>query len=79
MARTANRNMSQTPQTYFALCIGKGDEDDLELRKAYAVLPAADNEAGFLRVVDESSDDYLYPAEQFARLKLPRSVGDGNV
>lgn len=62
--------MSKQIQTYFALCIRKGDDDDLQLRKAYAVLPAADNEAGFLRVVDESGEDYLYPAEQFIRLEL---------
>ena len=59
-------------QTYFALCKRKGD--DLELRKTYAVLPAADNEAGFLRVVDESGEDYLYPAEYFVRLELPASI-----
>lgn len=69
--------MSQTAtqtQTHFALCIHKGDDDDLEPRRAYAVLPAADNEAGFLRVVDESSEDYLYPAEYFVRLELPPSI-----
>jgi len=66
--------MSKQTQTYFALCIRKGDDDDLELRKAYAVLPAVDNEAGFLRVIDESGEDYLYPAEQFVRLEPPRSI-----
>ncbi len=50
---------------YHALCTCKGSDDDLELRKAYVVLPAAENEAGFLRVVDESGEDYLYPAEHF--------------
>lgn len=66
--------MPKQTQTYFALCIRKGDDDDLELRKAYVVLPATDNEAGFLRVVDESSVDYLYPAEQFVRLELPSGI-----
>ncbi len=60
-------------QTHFALCIHKGD-DDLELRRAYAVLPAAENEAGFMRVVDESGEDYLYPAEYFIRLELPLNI-----
>lgn len=45
------------PRTGFALCIRKGEDDDLELRKAYAVLPAAANEAGFVRVIDESGED----------------------
>ena len=69
--------MSQTAthtQTHFALCIRKGDDDDLELRRAYAVLPAAENEAGFMRVVDESGEDYLYPAEYFIRLELPLNI-----
>ncbi len=37
----------------------------MELHKAYVVLPAADNEAGFLRIIDESGGDYLYPVEHF--------------
>jgi len=68
--------MSQTAthtQAHFALCTRKGD-DDLELRRAYAILPAADNEAGFMRVVDESGEDYLYPSEYFVRLELPPSI-----
>ncbi len=58
----------------FVLCIRKGEEDDLELRKAYPVLPAAANEAGFVRVIDESGEDYLYPADYFLPLELPQSV-----
>jgi len=47
----------------------------LELHKIYRVVPdagAARN--GDVRVVDESGDDYLYPAEWFAALELPRRV-----
>jgi len=29
---------------------------------------------GFLRVVDESGDDYLYSGSRFAALKLPRGL-----
>jgi len=71
--------MSQTaiqPQIQFALCIRKGSDDDLELRKAYPVLPAAANESGFVRVIDESGEDYLYPAENFVPLELPDSIKD---
>ena len=55
----------------FALCIHKGEEDDLEVRKAYQMLPAKPNEAGFVRVIDESGEDYLYPANYFIVLELP--------
>jgi len=46
----------------FVLCIENKDCDDLEKRKVYQVLPddkAADE--GYLRIVDESGEDYLYP------------------
>ena len=62
------------PQIHFALCIRKGQDDDLELRKAYAVLPPAANETGYLRVIDESGEDYLYPADCFVPLELPQNV-----
>ena len=61
-------------QPGFALCIRKGDDDDLGLRKAYAVLPPAANETGYLRVIDESGEDYLYPANFFVSLELPQNV-----
>lgn len=61
-------------KTHFVLCIRKGEDDDLELRKAYAVLPPAANETGYLRVIDESGEDYLYPADCFVPLELPQNV-----
>ena len=47
----------------------------LELHKIYRVLP--DNKAtrdGDLRIVDESGEDYLYPAEWFVPVNLPRRI-----
>ena len=54
----------------FVLCIRKGDEEDLEVRKAYRILPSRPNESGFLRVIDESGEDYLYPEDYFIGLEL---------
>ncbi len=49
----------------------------LELNKIYLVLPdesaAAD---GDLCVVDESGEDYLYPAKRFVIVDLPEKVKD---
>ena len=60
-------------QHQFALCVRNDDCDDLDLRKIYQVLPdkrgARD---GYLRVVDESGEDYLYPKNYFVIVKLPR-------
>ncbi len=60
----------------FALCIRRSPNADLKLRKAYPVLPAAPNETGFLRIIDESGEDYLYPAEHFVFLDLPAAAQD---
>jgi hypothetical protein len=47
----------------------------LELRKVYRLL--ADEEASKhhqMRVVDESGEDYLYPADYFVPIRLPQAV-----
>lgn len=47
----------------------------LELHKIYRVLPDEDAALeGDLRIVDESGEDYLYPAAWFAAVDLPRRV-----
>jgi hypothetical protein len=44
----------------------------LELHKIYHVLPDDDAALdGDLRIIDESGEDYLYPAEYFLVLDLP--------
>jgi hypothetical protein len=58
------------------LCVrNRGYEASLELRKVYKVL--ADDAASrrhYLRIVDESGEDYLYPAEYFLPLELSAPV-----
>jgi hypothetical protein len=49
--------------------------EDLEARKVYQVLP--DREAsreGYVRVIDESGEDYMYPSDLFIPVKLPPAV-----
>lgn len=62
----------------FAICIdNNGYEVSLELRKLYEVLPDGEAERqGQLRIVDESGDDYLYPAKSFDRVALPEPVAE---
>ncbi len=59
----------------FAICIENRDCEDLEKRKIYQVLPddAAKNE-GYLRVIDESGEDYLYPESYFVLVQLAREA-----
>ena len=60
----------------FAVCIDNADYPaSLEARKLYEVLP--DTEAAShrqLRIVDESGEDYLYPARYFRLVTLPPSL-----
>lgn len=59
----------------FVLCVKDDDCDDLERRKVYRVRPdkKADKD-GYLRVIDESGEDYLYPASYFVRVQLPHEA-----
>ena len=60
----------------FAVCIdNKEYPASLELHKIYRIL--ADEAAaqdGDLRVVDESGEDYLYPARNFLVIEVPKAV-----
>jgi len=60
----------------FAVCINNDRYlASLELHKIYRVLPDVSAKAdGDLRIVDESGEDYLYPAERFILLELPQAV-----
>ena len=56
----------------FALCIENSECEDLEKRKIYRILPDAEAaQEGYLRVVDESREAYLYPAAYFILVELP--------
>ena len=64
----------------FALCIENKDCEDLEKRKVYQILlDEAAAKEGYLRVVDESGEDYLYPDSYFILVKLPRKAEDALV
>ena len=59
----------------FAICVRNEGAEDLEIRKVYQILPdARAAKEKHVRVIDESGEDYLYPAEFFIPLTLPRDV-----
>jgi len=60
----------------YAVCLrNTGFGASLEVRKLYPVLEDADAEANnLIRVIDESGEDYLYPARLFQPLTLPAEV-----
>ena len=66
--------MIKTPAKY-VLCVRNDDCQDLEVRKLYQALPDKRAERnGFLRIVDESGEDYLYPESYFAAVRLARKA-----
>lgn len=66
----------QTPKSRFAICINDGGYiDDLKVRTLYRVLPdKSAAKSNYLRIVDETGEDYLYPAAYFVPVALPREV-----
>jgi hypothetical protein len=59
----------------YVICIRRDDCEDLDLRKVYRVLedPKA-LEDGYLRIIDESGEDYLYPESYFVPVQIPRQA-----
>ena len=60
----------------FAVCIrNKGYEVSLEIGKLYRMIHDRDAEAyGYLRIVDESGEDYGYAADRFFAIDLPKPL-----
>ena len=61
---------------HFAICMDNSEYPaSLELHKIYRVLRDEDAERdGDLRVIDESGSDYLYPADYFVLVDIPRGI-----
>ncbi len=61
----------------FALCLNnEGYPASLEVGKVYRVIPDAEAAAhGYIRIVDESEEDYAFAASRFHVLHLPLAVG----
>ena len=62
----------------FALCIRNDDyQAALEVRKIYRVIADAEaDQNDRVRVIDESGEDYLYPARYFVPITLPEAAAD---
>ena len=63
-------------QARFAICVQNKDyEAPLQVRRIYRVIPderAASHQ--YLRVMDESGEDYLYPESYFVAIDFPKAV-----
>lgn len=67
-----------TKESPFAVCVNnEGYTASLEVGKLYRVIP--DEEAashGYIRIVDESGEDYGYAADRFFPLEVPQALVD---
>ena len=65
----------KSSERQFVLCIKSNDCEGIEQRKVYQVIPDEDAaKEGYLRVIDESGEDYLYPESYFIRVQLPHDA-----
>ncbi len=73
-------SVAPNPAATFAICIENSKYPaSLELHKLYPVLP--DEDASLdedLRIIDESGEDYLFPAEYFRLFEISRGRLDGS-
>ena len=58
------------------MCIdNEGYRPDLDLRKIYRAVPDPDAERhSEIRVIDESGEDYVFPAACFVSVAIPRAA-----
>lgn len=67
--------MKHTSLIRFAICLKNKGSEDLIVRKVYQVLPdVLAQKQGLLRIIDESGEDYLYPAGYFYFVDLPQKI-----
>ncbi len=60
----------------FAICINSGSySHSLKVRTIYQVLPdASAARSNYLRIIDETGEDYLFPAAYFVLIDIPREA-----
>src|SRR5258708_39508376 len=64
-----------TKKLAFAICVANEGYDDLEVWKVYRILPDAKAAGvGCIRVIDESGEDYIYPANRFDVVNVSKDV-----
>jgi hypothetical protein len=67
--------MASNPKKFVVCLRNKGYEASLEQLKIYRLLPDREAEKHkLIRVIDESGEDYLFPASFFAPIELPEPI-----
>jgi hypothetical protein len=72
---SSSQRASRRGRTFVVCLKNAGYPASLEARKIYRTKPDRKaEERGFIRVVDESGQDYLYPEKYFAPIEMPASA-----
>lgn len=67
--------MTLPTSSHLVICVNKEGAEDLQILRVYRRLDDAVAEArGFVRVIDDSGEDYLYPEAAFLPLPLPPAL-----
>jgi hypothetical protein len=68
--------MAKSINQQFALCLNNdGYQSSLEKGKLYQVIADAEAEAnGYVRLIDESGEDYAFTKDRFHLMTLPKPV-----
>lgn len=69
-------NIKELTTSKYVICIlNNGYPASLEVRKVYQIIPDSNGlPDGFVRVIDESGEDYLYPEQFFMPIELPEPI-----
>jgi len=65
--------MKREKQILFAVCLdNEGYKASLEVGKLYQIIPDKEADAhGYIRITDESGEDYAFSANRFHVIRLP--------
>jgi len=76
LAESAGKSRSSSTRSpSFLLCVDPGTHEDLQARRLYETLPdESAARSDYVRVIDDSGEDYLYPASHFLALDLPDAI-----
>jgi len=62
---------------HLLICVANEGAEDLQILKVYRRLPdEAAESRGFVRVIDDSGEDYLYPQSLFQVLRLSPALDE---
>ena len=60
---------------YVMCVINESNPESLDLRKIYRAMHDVEgSKHGYIRVIDEDGEGYLYPKRYFVEVSLPRSL-----